>query len=140
MKVTLNYRENLHFKASARKFKNIDVDEPKSFHGNDLGASPIEYFLIGIGACIGNTFIYCLKKKNVDLKNLEIIVDGQLKHVQPHMNLRLTNIKIEFKFEEDLDISDEIFRYCRSNLEKFCPISQPLLNGIPIEVKFINFK
>jgi len=140
MKVTLNYSENLHFKASAREFKNIEVDEPESFHGNNLGPSPIEYFLIGIGACIGNTLVYCLNKKEIDVKDLEIIVDGELKHLQPHMHLRLVNIKIEFNFKKGLKISAENLKYCKSSLERYCPLFEPLLDGIPIKINFSNFK
>ena len=140
MKVTLNYFENLHFKASAREFKNIELDEPESFHGNNLGPSPIEYFLIGVGACIGNTLVYCLNKKKIVIEDLEIIVYGQLKHVHPHMHLRLVNIKIEFNFKKGLKISAENLKYCKSNLEKYCPIYQPVLDGIPMEIIFLNFK
>ncbi|MFX0059203.1 MAG: OsmC family protein [Candidatus Hodarchaeota archaeon] len=140
MKINLKFCENLHFKASVREFENIDVDEPESFHGNNLGPSPIEYFLIGIGSCIGNTLIFCLNKRNLDPKGLEIIIDGQLKHIPPHMHLKLTNINIVFNFKGVLNISVEDVKYCKSKLQEYCPIYQPVLEGIPMEVNFLNFK
>ncbi len=41
MKVLLDYTKDLHFKASARNFKDFNVDEPASFHGTDLGPSAV---------------------------------------------------------------------------------------------------
>jgi uncharacterized OsmC-like protein len=140
MKVTLNYFKNLHFKASARMFNNIDVDEPETFHGNNNGPSPIEYYLIGIGACLGNTLIYSLKRNNINVKDLEITIDGQLKHIPPHMHLRLVNISIEFDFKRTLNISDEDLKYYRLKLEEFCPIFQSVSDGIPLKLNFVNFK
>ncbi|MHA1483676.1 MAG: OsmC family protein [Candidatus Heimdallarchaeaceae archaeon] len=61
MKVTLTYSRNLHFKASVRSFEDLNVDEPESFHGTDLGPSAVEYLLIGIGGCLGTTFTHCLQ-------------------------------------------------------------------------------
>ena len=78
MKVTINYSENLHFIASARNFKWIELDEPESFHGSDLGPSPVEYLLIGIGGCLGSTFAYCLQRKNIPIEDMQIIVNGEL--------------------------------------------------------------
>ena len=82
MKVFLDYTKDLHFKASARNFKDFNVDEPASFHGTDLGPSAVEYLLIGIGGCLGTTFIYCLQKKNIKLYLKEflcIFLDRQSK-------------------------------------------------------------
>ncbi|MHA1291387.1 MAG: OsmC family protein, partial [Promethearchaeota archaeon] len=70
MKVIINYEKDLHFTAEIRHFKNIHIDEPKSFHGTDLGPSSVEYMLIGIGGCLGSSFLYCLQKQNIELKNL----------------------------------------------------------------------
>ena len=67
MKVFLDYTKDLHFKASVREFKGLDVDEPVSFHGTNLGPSAVEYLLIGIGGCLGTTFLYCLQKKTGEL-------------------------------------------------------------------------
>ena len=80
MKVSLKYSENLHFTASARHFDDIHIDEPESFHGTDKGPSPVEFFLIGIGGCLGSTFAYCLQRHNVEIDALEVVVDGLLKH------------------------------------------------------------
>ena len=140
MKVTLNYENNLNFIAKTRKFKNIILDEPQSFKGNDRGPSPIEYFLIGIGGCLGSTFTYCFLKKEIPLLSLEIEVDGKIKHLPPQMNLRLIGIEIIFKYSiRNRDSTDEI-NYCINEFKKFCPIYDPLIKGIPIKMNFIKIE
>jgi len=132
MRVTLNYCENMHFSANARDFKNIHVDEAETFHGNNLAPSPIEYFLIGTGGCIGSTFAYCLQKNKIPIVNLEIVVDGTLKHSGPKSRLRLINIKVELIITLKKDESNENFNFCRKTFLDHCPISNLL---IPLNIK-----
>jgi len=140
MKVILNYESNLNFIAKARKFENILLDEPQSFKGDDTGPSPIEYFLIGIGGCLGSTFTYCLKKKKIPLLSLEIEVDGKMKHLPPQMNLRLIGIEILFKYSIGNGDSSDKINYCINEFKKFCPIYESLIKGIPINMNFINLE
>jgi len=132
MKVSLNYTENLHFKASARQFKDISVDEPTSFHGTDLGPSSVEYLLIGIGGCLGTTFIYCLQKRNIKIKSVEIVVDGKLSHIGPKMLLRLTKVDAEIKFKPEENASSEEINLCTNKFREYCIVSNSI--GLPINV------
>lgn len=134
MKVSLNYTENLHFKASARQFNDFNVDEPTSFHGTDLGPSSVEYLLIGIGGCLGTTFIYCLQKRNVKMKSVEIEVDGKLSHVGPKLLLRLTKVDVEIKFIPEENTSSEDINFCIKNFREYCIVSNSIANGININV------
>jgi len=135
MKVTLNYSEKLHFTASARHFNDIHIDEPESFDGTDEGPSPVEFFLIGIGGCLGSTFAYCLQKQDVEIDKLEVVVDGQLKHVGPKLSLRLVNIEAELKITtRDNDSSDKIEK-CVKSFQEYCIVTNSITQGVPIDVK-----
>lgn len=134
MKVSLNYTENLHFKASTRQFNEFSVDEPTSFHGMDLGPSSVEYVLIGIGGCLGTSFIYCLQKRNIKMKSVEIVVDGKLSHVGPKMLLRLTKVDAEIKFKPEENASSEEINLCIKNFREYCIVSNSIANGININV------
>jgi len=134
MKVSLNYTENLHFKASVRQFNDFNIDEPTSFHGTDLGPSSVEYLLIGIGGCLGTTFMYCLQKRNIKMKSVEIEIDGKLSHVGPKLLLRLTKVDVEIKFiPEENASSEEIFE-CIKNFREYCIVSNSIADGLPINV------
>jgi len=136
MKIRLDYADNLHFKAAARNFKNIPLDEPKSFHGTNKGPSSVEYLLIGIGGCLGSTFVHCLRKYDLSLKQLEIIVDGNLKHIGPNMRLKLINVKVSFQYSMEKEASKEDLEKCTTIFKEHCVILEPLLEGIPIKLEF----
>ena len=134
MKVSLNYTENLHFKASVRQFNDFNIDEPTSFHGTDLGPSSVEYLLIGIGGCLGTTFMYCLQKRNVKMKSVEIEIDGKLSHVGPKLLLRLTKVDVEIKFIPEENASSEEINLCIKNFREYCIVSNSIADGLPINV------
>lgn len=134
MKVSIKYSENLHFTASARHFDVIHLDEPESFHGTDIGPSPVEYFLIGIGGCLGSTFTYCLQKQNVEIDTLEVVVDGQLKHAGPKMSLKLVNIKAELLIAAKDGQPSEKIDQCIKTFRDYCIVSHSITQGIPIDV------
>lgn len=140
MKVALNYVEKMHFTASTRHFGEIHIDEPESFHGTDFAPSPIEYFLIGTGSCIGSTYIYCLQKHDIPIENLKIIVDGTLKHNGPDKRLKLVQISIEILVNLKEDVPNEKFDVCHKNFQEFCPISHTITQGIPLDIKVTKNK
>jgi uncharacterized OsmC-like protein len=134
MKVNLKYQTQMHFVASARQFEEIHIDEPESFHGSDLGPSAVEYFLIGTGGCIGSTFVYCLHKNNVLIDNLEIIINGTLKHEGPEKRLRLLKIDVEILVSlKDNSVNDN-YDLCVKKFQEHCPISNLLTQGIPLNI------
>ena len=135
MKITINYSNNLHFKAKTRNFDNILLDEPKSFHGTDIAPSPVEYILIGIGGCLSSTLAYCLQKRNIEFDDIETIVDGNLKHAQPHLNLRLTQVHVEINLFLKEDYDEVEYNNCINDFTKYCPVYDPVLNGIPIKLE-----
>jgi len=136
MKITINYCNNLHFKAKTRDFDNILIDEPQTFHGTDLAPSPVEYLLIGIGGCLSSTFVYCLHKKEIEIDNLETIIDGVLKHDQPNLYLRLKQIYVEFNLVLKENTNKSELDNCIEEFIKYCPVYEPILNGIPININF----
>ncbi len=138
MKVLLDYTKDLHFKASARIFKDFNVDEPASFHGTDLGPSAVEYLLIGIGGCLGTTFIYSLQKKNIELETLKVEVDGKLSHTGPKMLLRLVNVDVELKFTLKEANSEVEINKCIKEFTEYCIVTNSIADGLPINVNCVK--
>ena len=134
MKVALTYNRNLHFKASVRNFEDLNVDESESFHGTDLGTSAVEYLLVGIGGCLGTTFIYCLQKSNIELNEFKVLVEGKLAHVGPKKLLRLVNVDVEMIFSVKETTSKESINNCVKDFKENCVVSNSIADGLPIEV------
>jgi len=136
MQVKLKHLKDLHFKTSARNFKNLDLDEPESFHGTNLGPSPVEYLLIGIGGCLGSSFMFCLIKHHIEIENLEIIVDGKMHHKPPTMRLKLVEVDVKIMYVlKDISQAEQI-EQCINKFMKHCVVSDTLIDGIPINVEF----
>lgn len=138
MNVRLSYVGGIHFTAKVRNFKNIHIDEPESFHGDDNGPSPIEYLLIGIGGCISSSFVYCLQKNGIEIRELDVVVDGRLKHVGPKMNLKLVGIDLEMHCLFNNGPSKEKIDSCEKLFMKYCPVSDLVSNGVPLKVNIIK--
>lgn len=135
MKIILNYSDKMHFNASTRQFHDIHLDEPESFHGTDLAPSPIEYFLIGTGGCIGSTFVFCLQKYKIAIKSFKIIVDGTLKHIGRKKRLKLVKIDVDLVIKLNEAIPNKNFDLCCNAFQQYCPISDIITQGIPLKVK-----
>lgn len=135
MKITISYQRNQQFKAITRHFNEIIIDEPESFHGDDQGPSPMEYFLIGTGSCIASSLIFCLNKNNVKFSDYKVLIEGKLKHTGPKLLLKLVEISITITFKVDDDESRSKVEYCKSVFQSHCPLSDSIINGIPIELK-----
>ncbi|TFG30260.1 MAG: OsmC family peroxiredoxin [Promethearchaeota archaeon] len=134
MKVTLNYSDKMHFNASTRQFHDIYLDEPESFHGTDLAPSPIEYFLIGTGGCIGSTFIFCLQKYKIAIESFKVIVDGTLKHIDPNKRLKLVKIEVDLVIKLIDSVPNKNIDLCFKTFQQYCPISDVIMQGIPLKV------
>jgi len=134
MKVVLDYTKDLHFKASARNFKDFNIDEPASFHGTDLGPSAVEYLLIGIGGCLGTTFIYCLQKNNIELETFEVVVEGELSRTGPKMLLRLVNVDVDMKFTPKEASSDVEINRCMKEFTEYCIVTNSIAEGVNVNV------
>jgi len=140
MKVSLTYSENMHFTATARHFEKIHVDESDAFHGDDLAPSPIEYVLIGTGACIGSTFVYCLKKNKVAIEKLDVNVEGILKHSGQKNSLKLNKINVGLVITLKKGESSDKIDLCQKMLPDYCPIFNAFNTGIPLNINISNLK
>ena len=101
-------------------------------------ASAIEYLLIGIGGCLGTTFIFSLQKKNIELEMLKVEVEGNLSHTGPKMFLRLLNIDVDLKFTPKEAVSDVEINNCIKEFTEYCIVTNSIANGLPINVKCIK--
>lgn len=131
IKVHIDFCEKQHFKARARDFTDIEMDEPKSFHGSNLAASPVEYLLIGIGGCLGSTLSFCMRKNNLEIEDLMLTVDGILKHTEPKNRLRLNKVIVEVQCKAIGP--DKLKDKCFNEFRDYCIVSNSL--GIPIDIK-----
>lgn len=85
----LNWIEGLQFAARAGKGPVVVTD---SSDGGG-GPSPMELVLIGVAGCTAIDVVLILQKKRLDLKNFEVLIEGEQEEEYPK---RFKRIKIEY--------------------------------------------
>lgn len=79
----------------------IRFDTPKEFGGCDMYPCPNEYFLVGLGACIVNTFNFIGRAFKEYIEDLSLIID--CKTSLKSQSYEVEHIDINFKVK----VSDE---------------------------------
>ena len=138
MKIAIDWIDDFGFTTKVRHFKNFLIDEPFSFKGRDRGPSPVEYILIGIGGCLGISFIHCSKKNNLKINKLNIIVDGKMIHNPPSNQLQLVNVSVELNIVQFEKKEKKKLEKCINTYRKYCIVSNSLIKGLPIDVN-VNY-
>ncbi len=143
-KVKATWQKNIAFKVNVKDFPAFIMDEPKSFHGEDLGPSAGEFLLVSIAGCQGVSFMFCLQKFDIKIEEMVINVESKMTHVfrekyeREILNIVKIDVVIDIKLanpedEEDLLECFEVYR-------KFCVVTTSVEHGIPYEVKLNNLK
>ncbi len=138
MKISIDWIDDFGFTTKVRHFKNFLIDEPLSFKGRDRGPSPVEYILIGIGGCLGMSFIHCSKKNDIKINKLNILVDGKITHSPPSNQLQLVSVSVELNIVQFEEKEKKNLEKCIDSYRKFCVVSNSLINGLPIDVN-VNY-
>ncbi|MHA1143759.1 MAG: OsmC family protein [Candidatus Helarchaeota archaeon] len=140
IKARLKWLSNLGFEAKIKEFPPIILDEPPDFKGDDRGPSAVEMLLVGIGGCIGTSFVYCLKRFGVKFKALDLDVSGEIHHVPPDLLLRITRTHIVLKITPLTDSQEdrEQIESCFDYFAKYCIVSKSVEKGIPFDLD-LNF-
>ncbi len=90
MEVTIQYRGDVKFEASARGHRVI-CDQPPDNGGSDSGMTPPEFLLVSLGTCAGFYAAQYLKARSLVYQGLEVKVSAE-KAKQP---ARLGQFRIE---------------------------------------------
>lgn len=126
----VNWAGHLKAKVKIRNFPEITLDEGNYFKGENLGPNPGEVLLASVGGCLVMTFSYLAQKMKVPLEGLTIDLEGAV--TKPEGAWRITELRASLAVEADPSRTPAI----KELFEKFkwyCPITQSVIKGIPIE-------
>ena len=134
------------FKATARKLNEgmqvdteshgfkILFDEPEKMGGTNKGINPMSAMLSVLGACQAIVASMFAKKFNIEFKDfyLEIEGDMDMGGIMQKKDVRTGFQEIRFKMHFDSDNSEEELAEFSRFIEKNCPISDSLANGVKL--------
>ena len=117
-----------------RGFKLI-VDEPEELGGTNHAPNPVEYILAGYAGCINVVAHITAKELNIDLKDLQISIDGDLNPARLFGQSFIEragyqNINVQLTTKSKID--DHIKLKWLQAIENRCPVNDNLRNTTPV--------
>jgi uncharacterized OsmC-like protein len=117
-----------------RGFKLI-VDEPEELGGTNQAPNPVEYILAGYAGCINVVAHLTAKEFNIDLKDLEISIEGDINPArlfgQSYQNRAgYQNLNVQLRTNSAID--EKIKIKWLEEIENRCPVNDNLRNATPV--------
>ncbi|NVM31537.1 MAG: OsmC family protein [Candidatus Helarchaeota archaeon] len=136
--------ENIAFKVNVKDFPEFIMDEPKSFHGNDMGPSAGEFLLVSIAGCQGVSFMFALQKFGIEVEEMVVNVESKMTHIfrekyeREILNIVKINVVIDVKLKDPEDEEDLL--ECFEVYRKYCVVTTSVEHGIPYSVELNHLK
>ncbi|HEY3429697.1 MAG TPA: OsmC family protein [Cyclobacteriaceae bacterium] len=122
-----------------RGFKLI-VDEPTELGGTNQAPNPVEYILAGYAGCINVVAHITAKELNIDLKDLQISIEGDLNPARlfgTSYSERAGYQSIEVKLKTKNAIAEGLRNKWLQQIENRCPVNDNLRNSTPINFSLV---
>jgi uncharacterized OsmC-like protein len=90
----------------------FDADHPEVFASEDLGATPVEYVLVGLGACLTAGIAAVAQYRNIQLRSVSATIEGAMDiqgilGIDGDVRNGFDAIRVSFKIDADAT-ADEI--------------------------------
>ena len=98
----------------------IIIDAKEEVGGQDRGPRPKPFMLAALGGCTSMDVVSILKKMRIELKSLNVIVEGELSEEHPK---RFQKMHVIYEVEGDDLPMDKIEKAVTLSEEKYCGVS-----------------
>lgn len=117
--VSTKWLENMSFESEINGHKLV-IDAKEEVGGQDLGPRPKPLMLAALGGCTSMDVISILKKMRVELRSLNVIVEGELSEELPK---RFTKMHVIYEVEGDDIPMDKIEKAVSLSEDKYCGVN-----------------
>ena len=117
--VSTRWLENMSFESEINGHK-IIIDAKPEVGGQDRGPRPKTLMLAALGGCTSMDVISILKKMRIEVKSLNVIVEGELSEDHPR---RFQKMHVIYELEGDNLPMDKIEKAVTLSEEKYCGVS-----------------
>ena len=117
--VSTKWLEDMSFESEIDGHK-IIIDAKPEVGGKDRGPRPKPLMLAALGGCTSMDVISILKKMRVEVKSLNVIVEGELSEEHPR---RFLKMHVIYELEGDNLPLDKIEKAVSLSEEKYCGVS-----------------
>ncbi|MFO1069544.1 MAG: OsmC family protein [Geminicoccaceae bacterium] len=89
----------------------FDADHPEVFAAEDKGATPVEYVLVGLGACLTAGVAAVAQHRNIQLRSVEATIEGDMDlqgilGIDADVRNGFDGIKVHFAIDADASPAD----------------------------------
>jgi len=117
--VSTRWLEDMAFETDIDGHK-ITIDAKPEVGGQDRGPRPKPMMLAALGGCTAMDVISILKKMRVEVKSLNVIVEGELSEEHPR---RFLKMHVIYEVEGENLPLDKIEKAVSLSEEKYCGVS-----------------
>lgn len=132
-----NEAENGFFSEIKARNHYLVADEPKDIGGTDLGGTPYDLLVAGLGACTAITIRMYAKHKGIDLQELKVHLSREKRHAadaanmdDPKSLMEFIDLELEATGNMSQEELDGILRIAHK-----CPVHKTLVNGLTINAR-----
>ncbi len=115
----------------------FEIDEPPVLLGENKGANPVEYLLVGLSGCMTTAMVAHAAARGITIKSVTSRLEGDL-DVQGFLGLSETipvgyqEIRVSFKI--DADISDQEKQELVEMTKKYSPVFNTIARPVAVKV------
>ncbi len=117
--VSTKWLENMAFESEINGHK-IIIDAKEEVGGQDRGPRPKPFMLAALGGCTSMDVVSILKKMRVELKSLNVIVEGELSEEHPK---RFLKMHVIYEVQGDNLPMDKIQKAVSLSEDQYCGVS-----------------
>jgi organic hydroperoxide reductase OsmC/OhrA len=134
-KVGITLEKEMIFKCDLgnMKVKDCYIDDTNKDEVDMLGPNPSRLLGLALLGCLSASFIFCLKKKNLGLDDLNATAELTVGRNEKGF-WRVKKVDVEI----NINISDPASRkradQCKKMFEQYCVVTQAVREGIDVEV------
>jgi len=117
------------------------IDQPLSSGGQDLGPTPLEYYLAALAGCISSIARIITNQKKIDLKGLKITSVGNIntdvllgKNTEERSGFQSIDLQVWI----DANLSDSQKVEFLNEVERRCPVSENTINATEVTVSLMH--
>ncbi len=99
------------------------MDAAEAIGGHNSGIRPMQTLLMGLGGCGGIDIISILKKQRQEIKEFNMVIEGERETGKEPALWK--HIRIHFRFKGDVDL-EKAQKACDLSLNKYCSVAATL--------------
>jgi uncharacterized OsmC-like protein len=94
-----------------KKTFNFDADHPECFASEDLGATPVEYVLVGLASCLTAGIAAIAQYRNIQLRSVKATLEGDMDlhgilGIDDEVRNGFKGIKVSYNIDADASRED----------------------------------